>query len=157
MSAASLSAAKKRRATNSNDLNPNNNNTPPINRPSSFTNRNTNALPLQTVISTLNTRLTKLEQNTNNSRNSSIDTNEIDSRFQLLVEEISDLKEMVLKLQSFTMEVNKTLFDERIKILSTDDVIDKNDIGEIDDPDITSHDLQPLADDLNNSLHDNEN
>jgi hypothetical protein len=155
MSAASLSAAKKRRAANSNDLNSSNPSTSStnsfINRPSS-----SGGLPLQTIISTLNTRLTKLEQNTT-SRNPSIDNIEIDSRFQLLVEEISEIKEMVLKLQSFTMEVNKTLFDERIKILSTDDVIDKDvnvDIDNIDDDSgITTHDLETVAENINNSLN----
>ena len=141
MSAASLSAAKKRRAANSNDLNSSNSSTNSlINRPSP-----SGGLPLQTIISTLNTRLTKLEQNTT-SRSPAIDNIEIDSRFQLLVEEISEIKEMVLKLQSFTMEVNKTLFDERIKILSTDDVIDKH-IDNIDDESaITTDDLQAVAD-----------
>jgi len=43
---------------------------------------------------------------------------EMDKKFELLVEEISELKDIVLKLQSFTMEVNKTLMEDRIQILS---------------------------------------
>jgi len=36
----------------------------------------------------------------------------------LLANEIADLKDMLLKLQTFTMEVNKRLVDERIQLLS---------------------------------------
>jgi hypothetical protein len=43
---------------------------------------------------------------------------EMDKKFELLVEEITTLKDIVLKLQSFTMEVNKTLMEDRIQILS---------------------------------------
>jgi len=38
---------------------------------------------------------------------------EMDDKFQLLAEEITNLKDIVLKLQTYTLEVNKTLFDER--------------------------------------------
>ena len=43
---------------------------------------------------------------------------EIQTRFDILANEISDLKNVVLKLQSFTMDVNKSLLEERIHILS---------------------------------------
>ena len=43
---------------------------------------------------------------------------EMDTRFDILAREIADLKDVVLKLQAFTMEVNKTLLEERIHILS---------------------------------------
>ena len=33
----------------------------------------------------------------------------------MLATEINDIKDILLKLQSFTMEVNKTLFEERSK------------------------------------------
>jgi len=36
------------------------------------------------------------------------------ARFVLLTEEISNIKDVVLKLQSFTMEVNKMLVEERL-------------------------------------------
>ena len=36
----------------------------------------------------------------------------------IIVEEIANLKDIVLKLQSYTMDVNKTLLEERINILS---------------------------------------
>jgi hypothetical protein len=43
---------------------------------------------------------------------------EINGRYDLLAEEIINLKNIVLNLQSYTMEVNKTLMEERIRILS---------------------------------------
>jgi hypothetical protein len=43
---------------------------------------------------------------------------EYNSRFEILAEEISNLKNIVLSLQSYTMDVNKVLLNERIKILS---------------------------------------
>lgn len=43
---------------------------------------------------------------------------EYNSRFDLLAFEINNLKDIILKLQSFTMEVNKTLLDERVQYLS---------------------------------------
>ena len=43
---------------------------------------------------------------------------EYNNRFNILADEISVLKDIVLKLQSYTMDVNKTLLDERIHILS---------------------------------------
>jgi hypothetical protein len=43
---------------------------------------------------------------------------ELNDKFEILANEIADLKDIVLKLQSYTMEVNKTLMEERITILS---------------------------------------
>ena len=43
---------------------------------------------------------------------------EMQSRYEILAREIVDLKDIVLKLQSYTMDVNKTLLEERIHILS---------------------------------------
>ena len=43
---------------------------------------------------------------------------EFNSRYELLATEITNIKDIVLKLQSFTMEVNKTLVNERVRILS---------------------------------------
>ena len=43
---------------------------------------------------------------------------EFNSRYSILAEEIDNMKNMLLKLQSYTMEVNKTLLEERIRILS---------------------------------------
>jgi len=94
-------------------------------------------LTLPQVISVIDTRLINLEAFMKESKNnvssnekqinSSIDfvnsvpnefLEEIDTRFEILAKEISELKEIVLKLQTYTMDVNKTLLEERIHILS---------------------------------------
>ena len=43
---------------------------------------------------------------------------EYDSRFNLLVTEINQLKDIVMKLQSYTMDVNKTLLEERVHFMA---------------------------------------
>jgi hypothetical protein len=87
-------------------------------------------MTLQQVISTVDKRLTQLETivksnnnntNTNNNNESSdlpLVVDEFNNRFELIVTEINSLKDIVMKLQSYTMEVNKMLVDERIHILS---------------------------------------
>jgi len=51
---------------------------------------------------------------------------ELNDKFEILANEIADLKDIVLKLQSYTMEVNKTLMEERISILSDVNVQNDN-------------------------------
>jgi len=99
--------------------------TPPSNPPSAPV-----QMTLQQVISTVDKRLTQLEtivksnanNNDNNNNNESSDlpliVDEFNNRFELIVTEINSLKDIVMKLQSYTMEVNKMLVDERIHILS---------------------------------------
>lgn len=58
---------------------------------------------------------------------------EYDNRFNLIAQEIGELKETVLKLQTFTMDVNKILYDERIKIL-----------GDLDKPKDTVFNIENL-------------
>ena len=43
---------------------------------------------------------------------------EVNHRFDFLMNELVDLKDVVMKLQSYTMDVNKTLLEERIHLLS---------------------------------------
>jgi hypothetical protein len=43
---------------------------------------------------------------------------DFNSKFDTLAEEIANMKNIVLSLQSYTMDVNKLLMDERIRILS---------------------------------------
>ena len=43
---------------------------------------------------------------------------DLDAKFMMLAEEITMMKDVIMKLQAFTMDVNKTLFDERIHIMS---------------------------------------
>jgi hypothetical protein len=92
-------------------------------------------LTLPQVISVIDTRLIHLEsfmketktsseksmnspQQLESSEISSEFIEEVQTRFDILAREISDLKDVILKLQSFTMEVNKSLLEERIHILS---------------------------------------
>lgn len=43
---------------------------------------------------------------------------EFNSRYEMLATEISTIKDIVLKLQAYTMDVNKMLMEERVQILS---------------------------------------
>jgi hypothetical protein len=43
---------------------------------------------------------------------------EYENRFVMLAEEIGGLKDTVMKLQTYTMEVNKMLLEERVNVLS---------------------------------------
>ena len=43
---------------------------------------------------------------------------EFNSRFEMLATEINELKDLLMKLQSYTMDVNKMLLNERIHIFS---------------------------------------
>jgi hypothetical protein len=89
-----------------------------------------NGLTLPQVISLVDSRLITLEkfmketkeasiqqpvQQQNESVSSSDDLDELaeemNNRFAMLATEIADLKDVVLKLQSFTMEVNKTMYE----------------------------------------------
>lgn len=95
-------------------------------------------LTLPQVILLVDTRLIKLEQfmketlennssstleirgtdtNTSDDPNQLTDLNDIiqeyNNRFIMLAEEIGELKDIVLKLQTYTMDVNKMLMEER--------------------------------------------
>jgi len=90
-------------------------------------------LTLQQVIALLDSRITKLERDSTNNNPSYSQTNQstellpsniseilddFQQKFVILAGEINSLKDTVLKLQSYTMEVNKVLLEERIQILS---------------------------------------
>jgi hypothetical protein len=94
-------------------------------------------LTLPQVIALIDNRLVKLEtfakesvqsesgSSTSTVRNKDLEiTNndimlqEFDKRFEILAEEINNLKDMLLKLQSYTLEVNKTLMEERVRVFS---------------------------------------
>ena len=63
-------------------------------------------------------------QNTLSNYSVSPDADEFDEKFEILANEIADLKDIVIKLQSYTMEVNKMLMEDRIAILSDINVPD---------------------------------
>jgi len=106
-------------------------------------------LTLPQVIAVIDTRLTQLEkfakEQQSNNIQTSLPTNdlqitnndvflqELEGRFEVLVEEIQNLKDMLLKLQSYTMDVNKTLMEERVRIFS--------DLGETRQPVGTNTDI----------------
>jgi hypothetical protein len=119
----SIAAAKRRRAGIVEQ--------PPPAPPPSVQQQIPARLTFQQVISMLDARLIKLESNTvqtttmvsseeNNDTNVSISEyiSEMDGKFNMLVEEITNLKDIVMKLQSYTMDVNKMLTEERIHIMS---------------------------------------
>lgn len=43
---------------------------------------------------------------------------EYNTRFDIIADELASMKDIVMKLQTYTMEVNKTLMEDRIRILS---------------------------------------
>jgi hypothetical protein len=93
---------------------------------------NSNGLTLQQVISLIDKRLITLEEfmkeqnemepvlegDVKVSSNLNSIVEEFNTRYSILAQEIGTMKDMLIKLQSFTMEVNKTLMDERIRIFS---------------------------------------
>lgn len=94
---------------------------------------NPNALTLPQVISVVDHRLMLVEQYVKEQRER-VDTDgntaatlpdnvteilgEYSDRFDIIADELASLKNMLLSLQSFTMDVNKKLMDERIHMLS---------------------------------------
>ena len=99
-------------------------------------------LTLPQVIALVDKRLTIVETFMNESKSAGLSNNvistnsenvetfslleELNNRCELLAEEVIGLKNIVLSLQSYTMEVNKTLMEERVRILS--DVVEE--VGE---------------------------
>jgi hypothetical protein len=71
---------------------------------------------------------------------------EFNHRFEVLAEEMNNIKDIVLKLQSYTMEVNKTLLEERINVFSDlGNVNNNNENITLDNlnNDLTSFNLHP--------------
>lgn len=89
-------------------------------------------LTLPEVISVFDKRISKLEENLKSASgqaSSSIPVSdapsnlneilsEFNMRFEVLADEISTLKDTILRLQTFTMDVNKMLLNERVRVLS---------------------------------------
>lgn len=132
MSAANASAIRRRAGTN-----------PSVSTSTSTTslsNQQNNqptqkGLTIQQVISNFDSRLKELENRPLDKSNFSSDSSsvfnseiveEYNSRFEIIANEIADLKNALLKLQTFTMDVNKSLHDERIRVLSDIDNTDTN-------------------------------
>jgi len=94
-----------------------------------------NGLTLPQVIAVVDARLIKLETFMKETQkvgivpqvkqtvqtptdNNEMYSDEYDAKFEVLANEIADLKDIVLKLQAYTMDVNKMLMEERIAVLS---------------------------------------
>ena len=79
---------------------------------------------IQQFISTLDKRVVSLEESINNTIKDSTEPtvtdiiDEFNSRFDMFATELADIKDAMMKLQTYTMDVNKMLLDERIDILS---------------------------------------
>lgn len=90
-----------------------------------------NGLTLQQIINITDRRLTALENSFQKNgggggggaaiaggASTALDKETIDeiySRFDILLSEVAELKDTVMKLQTYTMDVNRVLFDERKK------------------------------------------
>lgn len=93
-------------------------------------------LTLPQVIALVDKRLITLEQfmkqQSTSSSGNNIPSNinaivdEFNTRFSILAEEIDSIKNILMKLQSFTMDVNKNLLEERVRIFSDVDNINSN-------------------------------
>jgi len=77
---------------------------------------------------------------------------EFNNRFEILATEINEMKDILLKLQSYTMDVNKMLLNERIQIFSDISLDEKslentleNTISVFNQDQNTSVDLRDLA------------
>lgn len=96
-------------------------------------------LTIQQVIANFDTRIKNIEEEQEEKNmvppipefpNISQDIiTEYNSRFEIIANEIAELKNLLLKLQSFTMDVNKSLHEDKIRVLSdleTNDVLEKS-------------------------------
>lgn len=113
---ASNAAAIRRRAANQEQDQP---------KPVQETTQTTTQRPktVTELVVQLNARVNELEQKVDISGNNIPENlqniiQEYNMRFDIIAEEISVLKDTVLKLQTYTMDVNKMLLNERIHILS---------------------------------------
>ena len=159
MSAANA-AAIRRRVNSQNNTNVSNETTTNLTKQAigSPTTNIQKGFTLPQVISNLDTRVKMLESNAPSMNG--IDSvfsptvlDEFNSRFEILANELADLKGTIMKLQTFTMEVNKSMHDERINILSevgaTHILNNVKDIS--DETSVTSANIKDMAE---NELHE---
>ena len=114
-------------------------------------------MTLQEVISHFNKKIQSLEETvskisptttvngsstsgtpTPNSGELNVIFSEFNDRFELFAQEIALMKEQLLKLQTYTMDVNKVLYEERVRVLS-------NNQGENT---LSSNDLETITEDV---------
>ena len=98
-----------------------------------------NGLTLPQVINLVDIRLMKLEKFMNDTQNAETNASattstnasipsdlleEFETRFELLATEIANMKDIVLKLQSYTMDVNRILLEEK-EIINNEETQEK--------------------------------
>lgn len=133
---------------------------------------NRNLMSLPQVLKVFDTRLNAIESNVNDlksspttetsdSKESSISIatemqeilGEYEERFQVLANEIQIMKEIVLKLQTYTMDVNKTLLEERVQMMSSataKETIEMTEAPKTSTPEVLSNEEDELnVDELN--------
>lgn len=153
----SNAAAIRRRVTNVQ----NNFNNPPvtpdniisdITPPPPIPAKQTSSLNPRQLLNELDSRVNLIEESLQHTDSSNkpniIDIiDEFNSRFEMMATEISDLKDTIIKLQSYTMDVNKMLLNERIQILSEIPVQSSDDINNLDvnTTPLTSVDMRELV------------
>jgi len=92
------------------------------------------------MVTLLNSRVVALERGNNQNATASASASdnttleelrsladEVNIRFELFANEIANMKDIVMKLQTYTMDVNKMLMNERIQILSN---VEQSEISE---------------------------
>jgi len=133
----SNAAAIRRRVTQPSTANPN---LPPSQNASQP--KTNQSMTIQQAMISMDKRLKELEQ-----PNSQVDPTpenldvligEINHRFELVVTELAELKDTLLKLQTYTMDVNKTLLDERINLMSDIGISRKLNTSDQTDTDLNS-------------------
>jgi hypothetical protein len=119
-------------------------------------------LTLPEVITLFDSRISKLEANlkpmseqvaSNTSSSTNISNlneilDEFNHRFEVIADELTTLKDTLLSLQTYTMDVNKMLLNERVRVLS--DLGNNVQLTTTDDAEITS--VFSLASEVSN-LH----
>jgi hypothetical protein len=124
MSAANSSAKKRRAPPSTEPIKANPSPNTPMNSPANT------GLTLPQVISLIDKRLINLETVTKNITSQPEKSNneseipeefmeEFQSRFDIMADEIANIKNIVLKLQSYTMDVNKMLLENANIVTST--------------------------------------
>ena len=150
-----IAAAKKRRAGISNPI-PDSPRLPnggvAVSQPQGLT--------LQQVISLLDTRLTNVEKAVNNQAtpellpsNISEILDDFQQKFVILAGEINSLKDIVLKLQSYTMDVNKVLMEERIQLSNIDNNINIEDQRFVLENNETLEEIPEIPEGMNSTIH----
>ena len=151
MSSSNAAAIRRRVGIQSSTPTPTPTPTPPRSTTSNSSTDQSQArkLTLPEVISNFDQRIGKLEENIKSSSQMPINASnaiepddlqnvlsEYNDRFEMIATEISNIKDALLSLQTYTMDVNKMLLHERVRVLS--DLGSNVKMAAIDDTDITS-------------------